>query len=414
MIFLYNLLLFIFFPIYFLVFYPLSFIKRKWKKGFFTKLGLYKNSQKVENPFVFHCVSVGETLATIPLIKKFIEGVSDNVLLTVTTQTGYKVGKDKIGTLVKEITFFPLDFPFSVLNFFRGYKPKALVISETEIWPNIIFFSKVFKIPIIFVNGRISDRSFNRYLKFRWFFKAFLSYPCFIMQSEAYKNRIIEMGADEKKVFVSGNIKYDIPYKDPYSREDFGLNHKDIVIIAGSTHAGEEKIILDAFNKLKLDYKNLKLIVAPRHPERFKEVEDIVRGYGFKPTKRSKKEYIEDVFLLDVVGELFPIYSLCDIAFVGGSLVNIGGHNILEPAYFSKPVLFGKFMSNFIDIRDKFLEKEAGLQVDEGNLYEYMKRLIEDEELRLRIGRRAKEVVEENRGSLEKTLKLIEEIIKNA
>ncbi|MCX7990967.1 MAG: 3-deoxy-D-manno-octulosonic acid transferase [Proteobacteria bacterium] len=414
MMYLYNLLLSLFFPFYIMIFYPMSFIKKKWKKGFFVKLGYYKNRDNIKNPYVFHCVSVGESLATIPLVKRFLKTVSDNVLFTVTTLTGYNIAKEKIGKEVKEITFFPMDFPFTVNKFFKTFRPGAIIISETEIWPNIIFFSRLSGIPVIFINGRISDKSFRKYIKFSWFFSDLLKYPFFIMQNEEYKERVIKMGADEKKVFISGNIKYDMAGKESLSREETGIKDDDLVLIAGSTHPHEEKIVLDSYKRLRDKNINIKLIIAPRHPERFKEVEQLIISYGFKTGKRSFKDKVWDVFLLDTIGELFSFYSLCDIAFVGGSLTNIGGHNILEPAYFSKPVIFGRYMNNFSEIRDEFLKKNAGYEVTEENIFDTLFKLINDRSLRTEMGLRAKEIVNENSGSLQKTLDLIKGILVNA
>ncbi len=410
MIVLYNLILFLLFPLYFVIFLPLSLIKKKWRKGFFRKLGFYRYGETDKN-YIFHCVSVGESLATIPLIKKFITEISEKVVVTVTTATGFKVSSEKIGDTVRSVTFFPFDFPFSVYAFIRTYRPAAFIISETEIWPNIIFFSRMLKIPVIFVNGRISDRSFKRYKRLRFFLTSFLDYPYFIMQNSLYKERILKMGADKNKVFTSGNIKYDMSEKQPLNRTDFGINEMDIVIIAGSTHPKEEKIVINCFKKLRERYDNLKLILAPRHPERFREVEGLIKDSGFNPVKRSEGNPVADVFLLDTVGELFSFYSLADIAFVGGSLVNIGGHNILEPAYFSKPVLFGRYMSNFSEIRERFLERQAGIEVDEESLYDQLLKLVENRELRETLGIRGREVVEENKGSIKKTLDIIKEII---
>ncbi len=407
----YNIILLILFPLYFIIFLPLSLIKKKWRKGFFRKLGLYNYSDKDHN-FIFHCVSVGESLATIPLIRRFMEDISEKVVVSVTTATGYKVSLEKIGEKVKDVTFFPLDFPFSVYAFIKRYKPRAILISETEIWPNVIFFARIFNIPVIFVNGRISDKSFKRYDRYGFFFKTFLDYPYFIMQNELYRERILQMGACKNKVYVSGNIKYDMTEKEPLRKEDFGIGENNLILIAGSTHLGEERVILDCYKRLKAEYKYLKLILAPRHPERFKEVESLIKEMNLNISKRSKNEpFNNDVYLLDTVGELFSFYSLADLVFVGGSLVNIGGHNILEPAYFEKPVLFGKYMSNFQEIRDKFISKGAGIEVDEQNLYSCLINLSKDHELRASLGRKAKEIVEENRGSIEKTIKIIKEIL---
>lgn len=413
MIFFYNIILLILFPFYIVFFFFASIFIKKWRKGFFVKLGLY-SERVAEKHYVFHCVSVGETLATIPLLKKFLSEIDKNVIFTVTTKTGYEVATQRLSSDVKKIFFFPLDFPFSVIRFIISFKVKAFIISETEIWPNLIYFSKIFKIPIIFINGRISDKSFQRYKKFRWFLRSFIGYPNFIMQNNEYKNRILALGADGNRVFVSGNIKYDQISEDKgVQRKDLGINDNDIVILAGSTHEGEEKIIIETFLQLKTKYKQLKLIIAPRHPERFKDVENLFLSMKICYGKRSKSAEVKDVYLLDTIGELFSCYNVCDIAFVGGSLVDVGGHNILEPAYFGKPVVFGRYMHNFKDIRDEFLKNEAGFEVDVDNLSRTFEKMICDKELLNEMGKRSKAIVKNNRGSLSKTLDLIREILTN-
>lgn len=414
MVFFYNFILLLLFPFYIVFFLVASIFIKKWRKGFFVKLGLYKEAL-VEKHYVFHCVSVGETLATIPLLRRFLCEIDKNVVFTVTTKTGYDIATQRLSNEVKKIIFFPLDFPFSVIRFIMSFKVKAFIISETEIWPNLIYFSKIFKIPIIFINGRISDKSFQRYKRFRWFLRSFIDYPYFIMQNNEYKHRILALGASENKVFVSGNIKYDQISEDKgIQRKDLGITDSDVVILAGSTHEGEEKIIIETFLQLKPQYKQLKLIIAPRHPERFKDVENLFLSMKIFYGKRSKSEEVKDVYLLDTIGELFSFYNVCDIAFVGGSLVDVGGHNILEPAYFSKPVVFGRYMHNFKDIKDEFLKNKAGFEVSVDNLRSTFEKMISDKELLIEMGKRSKAIVENNRGSLNKTLNFMREILKNA
>lgn len=408
MFYLYNLTLGLFFPFFFIfMIVSLLFIK-KWRKGFFKKLGFYKTSNVEKESIIFHCVSVGETLAAVPLIKKMAER-NKNIIFSVTTQTGYDVASKQLSRFVKEITFFPYDFPFAIERFFSVYRPKAIIIMETELWPNIIYFARRNRIPVIFVNGRISDRSFPRYLRYGFFFKSFLHYPIFLMQTFRDKERIISLGADEGKVFVTGNIKYDLEkINTPMTREEVGINCDDIVLLAGSTHNGEEKILLDAFTLLRNEFKNLKLIIAPRHPERFEEVFSMISQKGFLCGRRSKNEKVLELYLLDTVGELFNFYSLADIAFVGGSLVNIGGHNIIEAAHYGIPVLFGPYMQNFLEISKEFVSEKGGFIVDKENIVTVISNFLQNKEERLAAGRRAKAITLKNQGSLERTLKIIE------
>lgn len=408
MIFFYNFLLLLFCP--FLVFYFLiqSIFIVKRRGGLLRKLGFYFTNDSFKNIIVVHCVSVGETLSAIPFIKKISQIFDKNVLVTTTTKTGWQIANDRLLDSVKKIEFFPLDFPFAVLKFFSKYSPECIIITETELWPNVIFFAKLKKMPVFIINGRISDRSFPGYRKFKWFFKTFLDYPFFLMQSETDKERVIEMGAHKEKVIVTGNIKYDVvEEKIEFNRSSFGFAEDDLIWIAGSTHNGEEEILLKTYKELFKSFKNLKLIIAPRHPERFDGVENLVKSFGLEYKLRTDDKKIEKVMILNTIGELKVFYSLCDIAFVGGSLVNIGGHNIIEPAIFEKPVIFGPYMQNFRDIAESFLKHGAACKVDEKSIFPVMYNLLEKKELRENMGKKAKEIVLKNTGSLEKTINFI-------
>ncbi|MCM8833376.1 MAG: 3-deoxy-D-manno-octulosonic acid transferase [Candidatus Omnitrophica bacterium] len=408
MIFFYNLLLLLFSP--FLLFYFLiqsNFIPKR-RGGLLRKFGFYTTDNAFENTVVVHCVSVGETLSAIPFITKISQIFNRNIVFTTTTKTGWDIANERLFEKVKKIEFFPFDFPFSVLSFFRKYAPICIVITETELWPNIIFFAKLKKIPVFIINGRISDRSFPKYKKFKWFFRIFLEHPFFMMQTETDKNRIIEIGALEEKVIVTGNIKYDFTdEKLEIDRKTFGFTDDDLVWIAGSTHDKEEEIVLKTYKKLKEYYKNLKLIIAPRHPERFELVGNLVKNYGLKCVLRTENKSVEEVMILNTIGELRTFYSLCDVAFVGGSLANIGGHNIIEPAVFEKPILFGPYMQNFKDISEDFLKNCAAFQIDENTIFSTMYNLLKDKDLRKEMGKVAKEIILLNSGSLKKTINFI-------
>lgn len=407
-IFFYNLVLLIIFPLVLIFFLIQTIFINKRRSGLLKKLGFYFNNISYKQTIVMHCVSVGETLSAIPFISKISNIFEKNIIFTTTTKTGWQIANSKLLDKVKKIEFFPLDFPFAVISFLNKYSPMCIIITETELWPNIIFLAKLKKIPVFIINGRISDRSFPKYRKFKWFFKSFLDYPFFLMQSEIDKERIIEMGAQKEKVIVTGNIKYDyIEEKVEFKRNSFGLSDGDIIWIAGSTHNGEEEIILKTYMTLLKSFSNLKLIIAPRHPERFKLVEDLVKNFPFKYTLRTKNEKIEEVMILDTIGELKIFYSLCDIAFVGGSLVSVGGHNIIEPAIFEKPVIFGPNMQNFKDISESFLKNGGAYQVDENSIFSVIYNLLENKNLRETVGKKAKEIVLKNAGSLEKTINFI-------
>lgn len=411
MVLLYNIILSIFFPFFLVTVLFLSINTKKWRKGFFRKLGIYKK-YSFNDTIVIHCVSVGETLAASGLIKNISQRFNKNIVLTTTTKTGFELANKNLKDYVNVVEFFPFDFPFSVMSFFDTFKPRCLIITETEIWPNIIFFARLKKIPVFIVNGRISERSYPKYIKFNWFFKSFLWWPFFLMQSEIDKERIINMGAREDKVIVTGSMKYDFSeIKVEISRQDFGILDDDIVLLAGSTHDGEEEVIINSFLEIKKKFDNVKLIIAPRHPERFSVVEKILKDKGLTYIKRTDNDKIKDVMILNTIGELSIFFSICDIAFIGGSLVNIGGHNIIEPAIFSKPVIFGPHMHNFRDIANAFITEKGGLIVTKNNLTNTLKILIEDRKLRQEIGNNARKIVEKNKGSLEKTINFIFEQI---
>jgi 3-deoxy-D-manno-octulosonic-acid transferase len=405
--FLYNVLLLLFFPLFLFFYISQSVFLSKKRAGIFRKLGFYTNKD-IKAPFVIHCVSVGETLSVVPFVKKLSELIKKNIVFTTTTYTGWAVANDKVKSYVQKIEYFPFDFIFSVIMFYTIYKPSCIILTETEIWPNMIYIAKFKNIPLFIINGRISDRSFPRYKAFKFFFKTFLDYPYFLMQTESDKSRVIEMGALSERTFVIGNIKYDVVLpQNIYKKADFGFNEDDFVFLAGSTHDGEEVMILNAFKNLKKKYQKLKLIIAPRHPERFTIVEKILIENGETYVKRTENKKVENIMILNTIGELKNVYAICDIAFIGGSLVDIGGHNIIEPAIFEKPVLFGPYMSNFRDISEEFVNNGAGLLVDNGNFYDALSTLIESETLRLKMGKKAKQIVLKNAGSVDRTIDYI-------
>ena len=312
-----------------------------------------------------HAVSVGETLAVVPLVEEIKEKLGLSICFSTTTNTGMEVAKSKLSGVVDDFFYFPLDFYPVVKRVVDVVNPQAVLIVETEIWPSLLYICHKKGIPVFMVNGRISDASFSGYSKISWFISPFLKYYSkFFMKSPRDAARIITLGAPEDKVVVTGNIKFASVYKRALSvesefvRREFGLSPKEQLFTAGSVHPGEEEKVVGVYLKLKNDFPSLKLLLAPRHPERRQEVVDIVRGSGLSFRLRSEGGTFEgcNVLILDTVGELFSLYSISNVVFIGGSLVNVGGHNPLEALVFGRPVIMGPYHHNFTDIVNEVRE----------------------------------------------------------
>ena len=431
MYFIYDLLLILFFLLFVPYFLWKMVFAGKYRTGIFQRIGFLpreiEESYKKIKPLWFHAVSVGEVIAVIPLIHKIKEKFPERkIVLSTVTHTGYQVAVARAKG-VDDIIFFPFDFSWSVKKAIRSINPQILIITETEIWPNLLRELKRHTVPSIMINGRVSPSSYKRYRLGRFFFKAVLSdISVFCMQSTIDAERIIGIGADPNKVMVSGNIKFD-QYIVPISAQDrdelrrsFNLQKNQKVFVAGSTHRGEEGIILDVFKELKNFFPGLLLILAPRHPERFDEVEELIETKGIKAIRKTaivpteEKTYCP-IVLLDTMGELARTYSIGDIIFVGGSLVNIGGHNLLEPAAYKKPVIFGPFMHNFIDITRYLIDSKGGILVkNKEEFFLWAQKLLKDKQLRNSLGEAAFDVIEKNRGALKKNREVIEKFFRQS
>jgi 3-deoxy-D-manno-octulosonic-acid transferase len=385
----------------------------KYRGGITQKFGrLRKGVLKVlrgSRPIWVHAVSVGEVMAAHPLVRELKKKYPDRkLILSTVTVTGNFTARRRVPE-ADAVFYFPFDYPCVVRRVIRGINPEIVLVAETELWPNFFRELKRAGIPSAVINGRISPHSYKNYLKFKNFFRGvFDNVTLFCMQSEADANRIKEIGADPLRVTVTGNLKFDqkIPSKLPVP---IAIPHGKRVITAGSTHRGEESVILEIFTRLRTRFPELLLIIAPRHPERFDEVEGLIHEAGFECQRRTQlKGAVKDVLLLDTIGELRSFYSVCDIAFVGGSLVKIGGHNLLEPAAMKKPVIFSRYMFNFKEISEALMSAGGGIMVkDKGELYTQLENLLNDKELAKRIGERAFSVIEMNSGSAKKTIDAI-------
>ncbi|MBS1813199.1 MAG: 3-deoxy-D-manno-octulosonic acid transferase [Acidobacteria bacterium] len=427
-----------------------AFFHKKYLSNFRERLGILPESLQADaRPTIWiHAVSVGETLAAHSLVNALRERFPDHRLIfSTTTATGQAVARSRI-TEADGFCYYPFDWKFSVRNALKVIQPRIVVLMESELWPNFLRECKRQDIPVLVANGRVSDRSFQRAQKVQfWFRRLTANVTCFLMQSEADAARIKALGASQ--VFVSGNIKYDIG-SDKQSaiidanahsiNEALALDQSPL-IIAGSTSDGEEELLLSALAEVHktegLD--DVRLLLAPRHPERFETVAKLLDSSRFKYARRSAfvqqvetagignygalpsvKSPVQSatVVLLDSIGELASLYRFASIVFVGGSLVPKGGHNVLEPAREAKPIIVGPYMENFREIAAEFQRNDALIQVQgttdkelTAALSASLIELLRDAERVKSLGANARATVEANRGATNKTVEVIASII---
>ena len=364
-----------------------------------------------------HAVSVGEVMAASPLLIKIREHYpSKKIILSTITDTGQKVAGERApeGT---GIMYLPFDI-FVILNaVVKRLKPEILIVIETELWPNLFRVFRENRIPVILLNGRISEKSFRGYRKISFFMRKVLSHVNFFgMQSEEYAGRIRSLGVGGTRVQNLGNFKFDT--KPPSQISGWTAEIRGPVIIAGSTHEGEEEMITSVYIELRKVIPDLNLVIAPRHPERFKSVEEMLRSKKIAFAKRSEfgarntksEALIGTIVLLDTVGELSAMYGLSDIAIIGKSFRGFGGQNPLEPAYWGKPIICGPHMENFPVIKD-FYDAGAAVMADEKELFSTLKELLLFPERAKEIGSKAREIYTENAGAVERALNVMAKYI---
>jgi 3-deoxy-D-manno-octulosonic-acid transferase len=329
---------------------------------------------------------------------------------------------------VDAVFYFPFDWTFAVRRTLDIVRPRVFIMMETEIWPNLLRMCRARGIRTLLINGRISSRSYPRYKLVRPFFRRVLAdIDRFCMQSEESAHRLLDLGADPARVTVTGSLKFDslelpvLGHGKPRERvlRFFRVPANRPVVVAGSTFRGEEAAVLHAFSRIKATMPTALAVIAPRQPERFGEVERLAREAGFATVRRSDlpidAEPRADVVVLDTLGELAQLYQIATAVFVGGSLVDHAGHNILEPAMFGKPIVFGPYMQNFKEIALAFITNGAAVQVQsERELDEALLTLLTDPVLRARLGAAARALVEANRGAKDKTLAVIADLLPSA
>jgi 3-deoxy-D-manno-octulosonic-acid transferase len=383
------------------------------------RFGFYKKPQPA-GVIWFHTVSVGEAEAAFPLIDQVAEHYPETpILVTTTTPTGSARVKAFLGHRVHHV-YLPYDTPGAMSRFYRRFKPQIAIILETEIWPNMLHQARRRGVPSLIVNARLSVKSARGYARFGGFISNVLADITHICaQTRASADRFVSLGLDAKNISVPGNIKFDMEIP-PHFHEQAEVIRRDWFQqrpswIAASTHDGEDEKVLTAFAVIKTQLPNTLLVLVPRHPERFTEVAKLCEKKGFTVTRRSEQKSARvnsDIFLLDTLGELKLYYATVDIAFVGGSLVPTGGHNMLEPAALSVPVLFGPYVHNFIEISERLLSKRAAVRVsDEKALAQEVVQLLQHPEKRDKMGSAGHSFVEQNRGAVKKITERIVEII---
>jgi 3-deoxy-D-manno-octulosonic-acid transferase len=372
------------------------------------RFAIYKFSNKtLKKIFWIHCASLGEIRAVEPILEKFKDRYY--IFLTSSTKSGREYAK-KLKT-VNFAALLSLDIYPIMSRAFNVIKPDVLVIVETEFWPTMLYIAANKKIKIITINGRISSKSFKIYRRFKFFWNKFIGLiSVFVARSKEDADNFIFLTNKKNKIVISGNIKYDKDLTLSFKKKDLFLKGRDFIFTAGSIRAGEEKIIIDVYNKISSNFNNIKFFIAPRHIVRIKKLIKILKNKHTKYSLFSDNFYTNRLVLVDVFGKLQDIYAVSDVCYVGGSLVNKGGQNPIEPAIYAKPVLFGKNMNNF-KTESEILKKYGGAFVvqDMDDLVYKLKKFILDRNFLKNTGLKAFKAVTSQKGAVSFTIKQIKE-----
>ncbi|MEK6802282.1 MAG: 3-deoxy-D-manno-octulosonic acid transferase [Nitrospirota bacterium] len=421
---LYNSLLLLVSPI--ILFVLLA--KQRCRRGLPQRLGL-RAETPVSEPagrsdcIWIHAVSLGEVVAVAPLVRDLRRRYPEaRLVVSTVTETGREAVEQRLEG-VAEHRYAPLDFPWVVNQAIDRLKPSLYIFVETELWPNILRNLRRRNVPSILVNGRLSTRSFERQRLpvIRDFYRTMLNMiSCCLMQSERDAQRMIDLGAEPSRVRCTGNIKFDQPVPQAaaggtaVSKAALGLTDRELLLVAGSTHPGEEEAIVGAYQTLSPEFPELRLVLAPRHIERAAQVEQMIQAKGLTVARRStgRQEPMAGmgarVLVLDTRGELALLYRDAVVAFVGGTLAPVGGHNLLEPAVWGKPVLFGPHTDHCAEVASLLVNAQGGLVVqDEPDLAQGLRALLRDPAALQRMGQAAQQVVADNQGALQRSADII-------
>lgn len=406
--------------------------EKKYREGLLARLGFYGPSELLKESIWLHGSSVGEIMLIKPLVRQLEKELPDTTFIISTFTSTGKLSAKKAYPQHKVI-YFPLDLSIIVKIFFRRLSPKVIVIVESEFWPNFILTAHRADIPIIILNGKLSEKSYLAYKKTRIFPWLLKKISLLAVQNEEYANRFRDLGISPKRITITGNMKYDLVDISSENnmrgniRERFGYRKDDIIFIGGSTHSGEDEALIYAFRKLRNEGHRLELILVPRYPLNVSKVEEIVRGYGFIPLRKTLLDKKRDslqaidsntIFVVDTVGELKIFYSISDIAYVGGSLFfrgsNKGGHNMMEPAIIGVAVIFGPYNFTFKDTVEALMNDGAAIMVyNRENIYEELKKLLLNPQRIRKLGEKAREVILKKRGSTQKNFELLSSFLHN-
>jgi 3-deoxy-D-manno-octulosonic-acid transferase len=394
----------------------------KYRAGLSERFGRIPQRLTVQplRPTIWvHAVSVGEVLAVSGLVGELKRRFPNyRIVISTTTDTGQKLARSRFGA--ENAFYFPLDFAFAIRPYLRQLRPELIVIAETEFWPNFLRLGKASSARIVIVNARISDRSWPRYRRFQHLLARVLrQVDLFLTQTEEDARRLAQIGAPQERIQVTGNLKFDVPAPvappiiasllAAFNQADAGP-----VIVCGSTVEGEEPILLQAFVNILASHPRAVLILAPRHPERFNEVAELLSQLGIRFWRRSMwsgDPIVAGVLLIDSIGELAALYSLADVAFVGGSLVPRGGHNIIEPALYGVPIVVGNHTENFRDIVSLFQSRDAVRVVGPAELPLAFMELISNPAERIALGRRGAETLRAQMGATQRTMQALEHLL---
>ena len=407
-----------------------AFAHGKYVAGLRQRLGSLNYIKNSARPVIWlHCVSVGETQAARPLVERLrTEFPQYSLVVSTITTTGQTLAANVFGSKVDSVFYFPFDWRWTVRRALRVVSPEIVLIMETELWPNFLLECNSQNIPVALVNGRVSRQSFRRYRLVRFFLARVLSHLSLaVMQSEADAKRLAALGLNPDKLFTAGNLKFDSDSTSSTAaatetlQKRFGLRESGQLILAASTHTPEERIILESFQRLRQRHK-VRLVIAPRRPEHFQEVANLIASSGLQWARRTDPAEPDDssaeVVLLDTIGELPAVYSLATVVFVGGSIVERGGHNVLEPAAAGTCVVTGHHTHNFQAIVNLLKKADAIVQLPgiEGRLMaqhlaDAFEELLDDDDRREGLAHRAKEIVRANQGAADRTIALIRPLL---
>ncbi len=396
----------------------------KYREGLGERLGkVPPRLQTQSTPAIWvHAVSVGEVLAVSELVRHLRRRLPKyRIVVSTTTATGQKLAIKHFGE--DSVCYFPLDFAFAIRPYLSALRPRLIVLAETEFWPNFLRLAHAGGARIAVVNARISDRSRPGYRRFRFILQGFLrNIDLFLAQTSEDALRLREIGALADRVQVSGNLKFDVSAPDPPPivanlRANFQQAGAGPVVVCGSTVEGEEDLLLRAFESVLASHPRAVMILAPRRPGRFNEVAELVKQFGIHSWRRSSwsgDAIAGGVFLVDTIGELASLYALADVAFVGGSLVPRGGHNIIEPAQYGVPIMVGDHTENFRDIVGLFQSQHAIRVVEPAEFQVVLLDLLSNEEERIALGRRGGETLRSQMGATDRTVEALEKLLEPA